>query len=400
MPSNKAGGSNPYDFDRYYRSGKSTGAYTEEHWEWQRTLRRFIEAEITPYIEEWEEAETLPRELYKKAADIGLIGLGFPEEFGGTPVSDPYWNIITSEEFARTGAGGVFASLMIHGIGLPPVVALGSAELKARVVPEVLAGDKVHVLGITEPSGGSDVARLQTRAEDAGDHYVVNGSKTFITGGMQADFISLAVRTGGKGAGGISLLLVETDREGFSRTALKKQGWCCSDTATLYFDNVKVPKENLIGREGQGFLGIMLNFNYERLSLITTAVAMARVCLEDAIEWARERETFGKRLGDHQVIRHKIVEMARQITATQAWLDQCAQRVVDGETPVADLAMLKVQATMALEFCAREAMQILGGAGYMRGCRVERIYREVRVMAIGGGSEEIMRDLAARQMGI
>ena len=289
---------------------------------------------------------------------------------------------------------------MVHSIGLPPVLAIGSDEMKARIAPQVLAGEKIHALAITEPSGGSDVANLQTRAVREGDEYVVNGSKMFITGGMRADYYTVAVRTGGEGAGGVSLLLIERDRPGFTRTALKKQGWLSSDTAALYFDDVRVPAENLIGAENQGFAGIMRNFNRERIGMSANANAAARVCFEDALAWARERRTFGKRLADHQVIRHKFAEMARQIAATQAWLEQCAVRIMAGETPVADLSLLKVQATLTMEFCAREAMQILGGSGYMRGGRVERIYREVRVNAIGGGSEEIMRDLAARQLGI
>jgi acyl-CoA dehydrogenase len=217
---------------------------------------------------------------------------------------------------------------------------------------------------------------------------------------MRADYITTAVRTGGPGTKGISLLLIETDREGVSRTPLKKMGWWASDTAAIYFDDVKVPKENIIGTENNGFIGIMLNFNSERLGMAAGANAMARVCMEDAAAWARERTTFGKRLADHQVIRHKIADMYQRIQATQAYLEICAWRVMQGETPVADLSMLKVQATTTMEFCAREAMQILGGNGYLRGSRVERIYREVRVNAIGGGSEEIMRDLTARQLGL
>ncbi len=195
-------------------------------------------------------------------------------------------------------------------------------------------------------------------------------------------------------------MLIERERPGFTRTPLKKQGWWASDTAALYFDDVRVPRENLIGEENQGFQGIMRNFNSERLGMASGANAYARVCLEDSLAWARERHTFGKRLADHQVIRHKFAEMARKINATQAYLEQCAIRVHAGETPVADLSLLKVQASLTMEFCAREAMQVMGGAGYMRGCRIERIYREVRVNAIGGGSEEIMRDLVTRQMGI
>jgi acyl-CoA dehydrogenase len=374
--------------------------YTDDHRAWRATLRKFIETEIMPHVETWEEAGEFPRELYRKAAAVGLLGLGYPEEYGGTPVGDPMYAIVTGEELARIGAGGIGASLMVHGIGLPPVLAIGSEAMKRRVAPKVLAGEMIHALAITEPSGGSDVANLQTRAVRDGDHYVVNGSKMFITGGMRADFYTVAVRTGGPGAKGISLLLVERDMPGFTRSPLKKQGWWSSDTAALYFDDVRVPVSNRIGEENSGFAGIMHNFNRERLGLATSAVAHARVCFEDALAWARQRQTFGKRLADHQVIRHKFAEMARKIAATQAYLEQCAVRVRAGERPVADLSLLKVQASLTMEFCAREAMQIMGGSGYMRGCRVERIYREVRVNAIGGGSEEIMRDLAARQLGI
>jgi len=289
---------------------------------------------------------------------------------------------------------------MVHGIGLPPIMAIGTEEMKRRIAPAVLAGEKHISLAITEPSGGSDVAQLQTRARREGDEFVVNGSKMFITGGMRADYFTTAVRTGGAGMGGISLLLIEADRVGVARTNLKKQGWWASDTAAIYFDDVRVPAENLIGGENQGFIGIMLNFNGERLGMAASANAAARICIEEAVKWAQQRQTFGKRLADHQVIRHKIAEMVRHVNATQAYLEICTWRVQNGETPAADLALLKVQATQTMEFCAREAMQILGGAGYMRGNKVERIYREVRVNAIGGGSEEIMRDLAARQMGL
>lgn len=391
-----AGAANPIDFDHRYQGP----LYKPEHQAWRATLRKFVDTEIMPHVDEWEEAGEFPRDLYRKAAAIGLLGLRYPEEYGGTPVNDPIYSIVTAEELARTGAGGINASLMVHGIGLPPVLAIGSKEMKARVAPQVLAGEKIHALCITEPSGGSDVANLKTRAHRDGDHYIVNGSKMFITGGMRADYYTVAVRTGGEGRKGVSLLLLERDMPGFTRTPLKKQGWWSSDTAALYFDDVRVPVENLIGEENKGFIGIMLNFNNERIGLASSANAYARVCFEDALAWARERRTFGQRLADHQVIRHKFAEMARMIAATQAYLEQCVVRVQDGETPVADLSLLKVQATLTMEYCAREAMQIMGGAGYMRGSRVERLYREVRVNAIGGGSEEIMRDLAARQLGI
>ncbi len=373
-----------------------------EHEEWRTQLRRFIDAEIMPYADDWDEAGHIPIELWPKAAAVGLLGLGYPEEFGGISEGIDSWHQwIAAEELARIGAGGINASLMIHGIGLPPVINWGSQAMKERVAPPVLAGQKHISLGITEPGGGSDVAQLSTTAVRDGDHFIINGSKTFITGAMRADWVSTAVRTGGEGAGGVSMLLIPTDAEGFSRTPLdRKQGWWASDTATLYFDNVRVPVENLIGEENQGFLVIMTNFNGERMAMAASMEAQARVCLEEAVNWARERRTFGRRLADHQVIRHKIAQMKQKINATQAYLRACYESIEAENPNPGDIAMLKVQASETLEFCAREAMQILGGIGYMRGSRVERIYREVRVNAIGGGSEEIMRDLASRQFGL
>jgi acyl-CoA dehydrogenase len=375
---------------------------TEDHEAWRTHLRRFIDSEIMPYAEDWDEAGEIPIELWPKAAGIGLLGMGYPEEYGGTKEGIDCWHgWITTEELARIGVGGVPASLMIHGIGLPPVINWGTEAMKQMVAPPVLAGTKHISLGITEPGGGSDVAQLATTAVRDGDHFIVNGSKTFITGGMRANWVSTAVRTGGEGAAGVSMLLIPTDAEGFSRTALdRKQGWWASDTATLYFDNVRVPVANLIGEENQGFRVIMTNFNGERMSMAAGMEALGRVCLEEAVAWAQQRKTFGKRLADHQVIRHKISQMKQRLNATQAYIRVCYESIEAGNPNPGDIAMLKVQASETMEFCAREAMQILGGIGYMRGNRVERIYREVRVNAIGGGSEEIMRDLAARQYGL
>ncbi|MEM8660635.1 MAG: acyl-CoA dehydrogenase family protein [Pseudomonadota bacterium] len=370
-----------------------------EHEEWRSQLRRFIDTEIMPYADDWDEAGHIPIELWPKAADVGLLGMGYPEEFGGISDGIDHWHTwIVNEELARVGVGGIASTLMVHGIGLPPVINWGSQELKQMVAPPVLSGEKHISLGITEPGAGSDVAQLTTTAVRDGDHFIVNGSKTYITGGMRANWVSTAVRTGGPGAKGVSMLLIPTDAEGFSRTALdKKQGWWASDTATLYFDDVRVPVSNLIGEENQGFLVIMTNFNGERMAMAALMEAFGRVCLEEAVNWARDRNTFGKRLADHQVIRHKIAQMKQKLNATQAYIRACYESMEAGSPNPGDIALLKVQASETMEFCAREAMQILGGIGYMRGNRVERIYREVRVNAIGGGSEEIMRDLAARQ---
>ncbi|MBX3500186.1 MAG: acyl-CoA dehydrogenase family protein [Alphaproteobacteria bacterium] len=373
--------------------------YTAEHEAFRDTLRRFVAKEIAPYVDEWDEAGEFPRELYRKASAIGLLQLGYPEEYGGVP-TDPFYRIVVSEELAKAGSGGVNASLMSHSIGAPPIAALGPDWMKRKVLPEILSGEKISALAITEPSGGSDVANLRTTARREGDHYVVNGQKMFITSGFRADYYTVAVRTGGPGASGVSLLLIERDRPGFSRTKLRKMGWWASDTAQLFFDDVRVPVENLIGEENRGFIGIMLNFNQERIGLAAGAHGFARVCLDESIAYARERHTFGKPLIANQVIRHKIVDMAMRVNAVKANLELLAWRVHQGERPVAEICMLKNFATTTLEYVANEAMQIFGGAGYLRGAKVERIYRETKVMTIGGGSLEVMKDLAARQMGL
>jgi acyl-CoA dehydrogenase len=375
--------------------------YDETHEAVAQSVRKFMAAEVLPNIDQWEADGELPRELHKKAAQAGILGLNYPEEYGGHSEGfDVFHGLAQSEELAAAGAGGLGASLMTHGIGLPPILALGSEEMKRRIAPAVLAGEKLISLAITEPSGGSDVAQLKTRAEKVGNKYVVNGQKMFITTGMRADYMTVAVRTGGPGMKGISLMLIETDRPGVSRTRLDKMGWRCSDTAAVYFDNVEVPPENMIGPENGGFIGIMRNFNSERLGMAHGCCSMARVALKEAMDWAQQRETFGKKLGAHQSIRIKLADCARQIQATQAWVDLCAHQHRSGTGVPADYAMLKVQATRMLEHVVREAAQVLGGASYITGSKIERIYREVRVNAIGGGSEEIMLDLAGRQMGL
>ncbi|MGH9844666.1 MAG: acyl-CoA dehydrogenase family protein [Blastocatellia bacterium] len=378
--------------------------YTPEHEQFRRTMREFVAREIAPFASDWDEAEAFPRELYRKAAAIGLLGLGYPEEYGGTP-ADIFYSLVASDELARAGSGGVSASLLSHTIAAPPILAAGSREMKARVLPPILAGEKIAALAITEPSGGSDVAGIKTSAIRQGDHYIVNGEKTFITSGIRADYFTVAVRTNPaeKGAGGVSLLLIERDTPGFERTELKKMGWWASDTAHLYFDNCRVPTANLIGEENQGFRLIMRNFNSERLGMAAGACGFATVCFEDALDWARERKTFGQPLIERQVIRHKLVDMATRIEATRALLEDLAWRVQhrtdDAGLLIAETCMLKNFATQTMQFCADQAVQILGGMGYMRGSRVERIYREVKVNMIGGGAEEIMKDLAAKQLG-
>lgn len=373
--------------------------YSADHEAFRATVRRFFDTEVAPYATAWDEAESFPRELYRKAAEAGLLQLGFPEAYGGVPC-DAFFRMILCEERAWGGSGGVASGLFSHTIGAPHIAVAGSDALKARVLPDILAGEKIAALAITEPSGGSDVAQLTTTARRDGAFYVVNGGKVFITSGMRADYITVAVRTGGPGAGGVSLLLVEGDTPGLTRSPLKKMGWWASDTAELFFEDCRVPAANLIGEEGQGFAVIMRNFNHERLALAAAACGYARVCLHDALEWARQRRTFGQTLSQHQVIRHKLVDMATRIEATRTLLDDLAARLDDGQSPAAQIAMAKNFATQTFQFCADQAVQILGGMGFMRGTRVERLYREVKVMTIGGGAEEVMKDLIAKRLGV
>lgn len=372
------------------------------------TVRRFAQTEIAPNVQAWDEAGEFPRALYARAAELGLLGLGYPEALGGTPASYslklPAWVAL-----ARHGqSGGVLASLFSHNIGLPPVVLHASDAVRHEVVPAVLRGEKIAALAITEPGGGSDVAAVRTTAQRDGDHYVLNGEKTFITSGMRADWITVAVRTGeGRGAGGLSMLLVPGDAPGLSRTRLAKMGWLCSDTATLHFDNVRVPARYLLGEEGAGFRMVMGNFNGERVGLAAGALGFAQACLDEALAWSRERKTFGAALIEHQAVRHKLVDMQMRIASTEAWLEavsaegdahEAAGRINAPEW-VAQVCLLKNHATQTMQFCADQAVQILGGMGFMRGTVSERIYREVKVMMIGGGAEELMKELAARQLG-
>ena len=373
--------------------------YNQDHEDFRTQVRRFVEREIVPHVDAWETAEQLPRELHKKAADAGLLQVGFPESCGGVEVPDLFYMIVLTEELARAGSGGVIASLMSHGIATPPIGHAGTPAQKERFAKPVLAGEKIAALAITEPSGGSDVANIKTRAVRDGDHYIVNGSKTFITSGMRADYITCAVRTGGEGMGGISLLVIEAGMPGFTRTPLQKMGWWSSDTATLYFQDCRVPAANRIGAENMGFMAIMMNFNQERIMLAAQAWAFAQVCYEESVAYARERHTFGKPLIRNQVIRHKLTDMKMRLDAVKAHLDALAWQVSNKQMPIAEVCLLKNHACTMLEWVANEAMQIFGGAGYLRGSKVERIYRETKVLTIGGGSLEIMKDLAGKQMG-
>ena len=373
---------------------------TDELRSFRQVLQAFVATEIKPYADQWDEAGEIPWELHQKAGALGLWGLGVAEKYGGLGFDDCFMRAAYSEEIAACGAGGVGAALNGRTISIEPINRLASEGIRSRVLPEILSGRKNSALGITEPGGGSDVANLKTTAKRDGNHFVLNGSKTFITGGMTSDYFVIGARTGGSGLSGISLFFVEIDAPGFSRTAIgRKMGWWCSDQATLYFDNCRIPAENMMGEEDKGFLAIMENFNLERVALIAGMLGMMKLCMAESVSWAQTRKTFGKKMIRHQVIRHKIADMSASIDAVEALLNTICWHVNDGDMPVAEISKAKFFTSKALETCASEAMQIFGGAAYLRGNLVERIYREVKVMAIGGGSEEIMRDLAMRQMG-
>ena len=374
---------------------------TDERRAFRASIARFVQQEIEPHADAWDEAGTFPWEVHEKACALGIFGFGIDEQYGGLGFDDAFMRTAVAEEFGRGGVGGVIASIGSRSIMVGPLSTLAAPDIKSRALPEILSGRKGGALGITEPSGGSDVANLQTRARRDGDDYVLNGTKTFITGGMHASYFVIAARTGGDGLGGISLFFVEANTPGFSRTAIeRKMGWWSSDTATLYFNNCRVPSHNLMGRENKGFLAIMNNFNFERLYMCAQMLGMARRCLDESIRYAQQRQTFGKPLLAHQVIRHKIAEMSSRIDAMEALINQLCWCVNESEMPVAEITKAKFFCSSALEFCANEAMQIFGGAGYLRGHAVERIYRDTKVMTIGGGSAEIMRDLAVRLMGL
>jgi len=365
------------------------------------SVRRFVEREILPDIDAWEEAESFPRELYLKAGAAGILGIGYPEALGGSHEGDLFAKVAASEELMRCGSAGLVAGLGSLDIGLPPIVKWARPEVRERVVPQVLSGEKISALAITEPGGGSDVANLQTRAVRDGDVYRVSGSKTFITSGVRADFYTVAVRTGAPGFGGVSLLLIEKGTPGFSvGRQLKKMGWWASDTAELFFDDCRVPVGNLIGAENMGFACIMGNFQSERLALALMANMTSQLALEEALKWAREREAFGKPIGKFQVIKHRLAEMATALEVSREFTYRQAAKMAAGQSVIKEISMAKNVATDTSDRITREAVQILGGLGYMRESLVERLYRDNRILSIGGGTREVMNEIISKQMGL
>lgn len=373
---------------------------TDEHAALRQQVRRWSLAEIAPHSAAWEEDESFPLELYAKAGAAGMTGVGYPESMGGSG-GDLSHIVVASDEMLRSGKSvGTTVGLGSHGIALPPIVKLGTREQQERFVRPVLEGKKIAALAITEPGGGSDVAGLTTRAIKDGDHYVVTGAKTFITSGTRADFITTAVRTGGPSHGGISMLVIEKDTPGFHVSKkLKKTGWWASDTAELTFDGCRVPAANLIGEENAGFIAIMMNFTSERLFIAAQCVAISQLAYDASVSYARERRAFGKSISGFQVIRHKLADMASRIAAARALTHELTVRSVRGEQTPALAAMAKNTATDCCSFVCDQAVQIHGGAGYMRETLVERLYRDARLFPIGGGTREIMNEIICKTEG-
>ncbi|MGZ5400663.1 MAG: acyl-CoA dehydrogenase family protein [Nocardioides sp.] len=364
------------------------------------TAREFVRREVVPQLDAWEDAGEVPRELHATAAKQGLLGVSFPTSVGGEG-GGLLDSIAVQEACFEAGASsGLMAALFTGGIALPHIAASGNSDLVDRFVRPTLAGELIGSLAITEPGGGSDVANLRTTARRAGDHYVVNGTKTFITSGVRADFVTTAVRTGGEGHAGLSLLVVERGTPGFTvdRT-LTKMGWHCSDTAELGFADVAVPAGNLVGAENTGFLQIAEQFVVERIALAVHGYGIAARSLELTAAYCRERETFGKPLINNQVVRHTLVEMRRQVEVARAYTHEVARRHVAGEGVIAEACLAKRTATDCATYVCDQAVQLHGGAGYLRGTEVERHYRDARILPIGGGANDVLTDLAAKLLG-
>ncbi|EFW17827.1 hypothetical protein D8B26_004837 [Coccidioides posadasii str. Silveira] len=394
--------------------------YNETHAALRDEVRQWVETEIEPHVFEWDEAKKVPDHIYKQMGErgylAGLLGVGYDPSLSKNTVKsvppekwDLFHEVIVTDELSRCASGGVVWNLIGgFGIGCPPLLKFGNKEVVKRVVPGILSGDKRICLAITEPDAGSDVSNLTCEAKltPDGKHYIVNGEKKWITNGVWADYFTVAVRTGGPGMNGVSVLLIEREFEGVSTRRMDCQGVWSSGTTYITFEDVKVPVENLIGKENRGFKVIMTNFNHERIGIVIQSLRFARVCYEESVKYAHKRRTFGKRLIDHPVIRMKLAHMARQIEASHNWLENIIYQCQNYEDMEASLRLggaiagLKAQSTTTFEFCAREASQIFGGLSYSRGGqggKIERLYRDVRAYAIPGGSEEIMLDLSMRQ---
>ncbi|MDR3662458.1 MAG: acyl-CoA dehydrogenase family protein [Mycobacterium sp.] len=377
----------------------------------RKTVRAFAEREILPHVDEWERTGDLPRSLHRAAGEAGLLGAQAPQSAGGGG-GDGADAVIVCEELHYAGVpGGVFASLFTCGISTPHMIASGDQRLIDTYVRPTLQGNMIGSLAITEPGGGSDVGHLTTRAVRDGDDYLINGAKTYITSGVRADYVVTAVRTGGPGAAGVSLIVVDKNTPGFTVSRkLEKMGWRSSDTAELSYVDVRVPAANLVGPENSGFLQIAGAFVSERVGLAAQAYSSAQRCLDLTVQWCRDRETFGRPLISRQSVQNTLAEMARRIDVARVYTHHLVERDLAGAAPAAtsdqreidlisQVCFAKNTAVEAGEWVANAAVQLFGGMGYMAESEVERQYRDMRIIGIGGGTTEILTSLAAKTLG-
>ena len=374
--------------------------FSEEHEIFRRSVRNFVEKEIKPYATEWDEEGNFPVEIFKRLGELGFLGIKYPEKYGGSGLDFSYETIFI-EEMARGGSLGMLLAILVQtDMATPAIYHFGTEEQKEKFLIPALKGEKIFAIGVTEPGAGSDVANIKTSARREGDYYIVNGSKTFITNGAIADYITLAVKTDPKKKHrGISLLIFDTKTEGFSiGSHIKKMGNWASNTAELFFDNCKVPAENLIGEENMGFYYIMKGFETERLSGVVMAQAAAEYALEIAINYAKEREAFGQKIINFQILRHRLVDLITEVEISKRFLYYVIDKYDSGEDTLTEITMAKLWIGELSIKVANEALQFLGGYGYTRDYPIERILRDVRLYTIGGGTSEIMREILGKKL--
>lgn len=371
--------------------------FTEEHELFRESFRSFLEKEVKPNIDQWEEDRRIPRDIWKKMGEMGFLGLSYPEEYGGMNL-DFFYDVVFNEELGRMNSGGfAITEQVTQYMSGPYILKYGSEALKKKYLPGIVSGELICSIGITEPGAGSDAKNIQTRAVKNGDHYVVNGSKTFITNGVYGDFIVTVVKTNPEaGTAGVSLLVIDRNAEGVSARKLKKLGWHASDTAELNFDNVKVPVENLIGEEGRGFYYLMNGLQLERLVAVPTCVTGMEWAIEETLKYMSEREAFGRPISKFQVLRHRIAQMASEVEGLKAFAYHCCRLYDDKVYDVKLCSMAKLLATELAEKVSTQCLQMFGGYGFMEEYPLARMYRDVRVGTIGGGSSEIMREIIAK----
>jgi acyl-CoA dehydrogenase len=376
--------------------------FTDEHEDLREGIRRFVARELRPHAGEWEDARWFPNEVFARMAELGYLGLKYPEEYGGQG-GDHLHEAVLVEELSRSGSGGVAAGVGAHvNIATPPIAGFGTEEQKQRFLVPAIRGEKIGALGISEPGAGSDVAGIRTFARRVDGGYVVNGSKTFITNGVRADFVVTAVKTTEEGGHhGLSFLVLEKGMDGFSvAKKLEKLGWHASDTGELAFQDVFVPEENLLGEENRGFYLIMANFQWERLSMALGAVGSMDAVIERTIAYAKERRAFGRPIGGFQAIRHKLAEMAVKLEASRSLTYYALRLFVAGRDAINEVTEAKLLSQRSSFEVADDALQIHGGAGYMREYEIERVVRDARLGPIGGGTDEVMKEILGKRLGL